>query len=154
MDHQEQEGAAANGFGRCWLQVAEARALWNVHYPIPPDMRCPGGWVLSRGGLPVPPVPTRSARAVAIYDHFWGQLTPEERNDPRWSPDNNHAWTAFFEGEREDRLAAYDGSGDPPANNNASGRRRWWSAPGRTLAWVLSYIADGNDLPLQMCCLT
>jgi hypothetical protein len=68
-----------------------------------------------------------------MYDHFWGQLTSEECNDPRWSPDNDHAWTAFFERQRDNR--------DPPVNNNASGQRQWWSALGRTLAWVLGNIA-------------
>jgi hypothetical protein len=87
---------------------------------------------------------------VAIYNHFWERLTPEERNDPRWSPDNDQACSVFFQREHEDRLAAYDSNDDPAANNNASGWRRWWSAPGRTLAWVLAYIADRNDPPLQM----
>jgi hypothetical protein len=30
------------------------------------------------------------ARRGAIYERFWS-LTPEERNDPRWDPDNHHA---------------------------------------------------------------
>jgi hypothetical protein len=89
-------------------------------------------------------------RAVVIYDHFWEHLKPEEHNDARWSSDTDQAWITFFLREREDRLATYDGSGDPPVNYNASGRRRWWSAPGRTLAWVLGYIADENGPPLQM----
>jgi hypothetical protein len=97
MDRQEQEGAAASGFSRHWLQVAKARALWNAGYPVLPVMRCPSGWALSHGG---PPVPTGSARAVAVYDHFWDQLTPEERNDQRWSPNNDHAWTTFFQRQR------------------------------------------------------
>jgi hypothetical protein len=53
-----------------------------------------------------------------------------------------HAWTAFFERQRDNR--------DPPVNNNASGQQQWWSALGRTLAWVLGNIADRNDPPLQM----
>jgi hypothetical protein len=95
-------------------------------------------------------VPTGTERAVTVYDHFWECLTPEERNDPEWSRNNEQVWTMFFQCQREDRLAAYDGSSDPPANNNSSGWRRWWSASGRTLAWVLGYIADGNDPPLQI----
>jgi hypothetical protein len=83
MDRQETEGAAANGFGRRWLQVAEVRASWNARYLVPLYMRCSGGGALSRGGLPVPPVLTGMERVVAIYDHFWERLTPEERNDPR-----------------------------------------------------------------------
>jgi hypothetical protein len=105
---------------------------------------------LNRDGLPVSPVPTGSAHAVVSYDHYRGHLTPEEQNDPRWSPDNDQAWTAFFGHRRVDRLVAYDCNDDPPSNYNTSGRRRWWSVPGRTLSWVLGYIANGNDLALQM----
>jgi hypothetical protein len=57
-------------------------------------MCCLGGrWALSCGGLPVP---TGIDRTIAIYDHFWERLTPEERNDPWWSSDNDQSWTAFF----------------------------------------------------------
>jgi hypothetical protein len=66
MDHYEGDGVAANSFGRRWLLVAEARALWTAGYPV---------------------------------------------------------------------------------NNNSKERRRWWSAPGRTLAWVLTYIVEGKDNP-------
>jgi hypothetical protein len=41
---------------------------------------------------------------------------------PPTSP--RHAWSAFFARQREDRLAAYDGSGPPPENFNSEGRRR------------------------------
>jgi hypothetical protein len=41
-------------------------------------------------------MPTGTKRVMAIYDHFWERLTPEERNNPRWSPDNDQAWMAFF----------------------------------------------------------
>jgi hypothetical protein len=67
---------------------------------------------------------------------------------PPTSP--RHAWSAFFARQHEDRLAAYDGSGPPPENFNSEGRRRWWSAPGRTLTWVLDHIANGNNPPLAM----
>jgi hypothetical protein len=55
--------------------------MWPAQYPIPPDMRCPSGWVLSVGGLPLPSVPVGSARGAAIYENFWSALTQEERND-------------------------------------------------------------------------
>jgi hypothetical protein len=115
--------------------------------PRPVGHAIPSRWALSAGGMPVPPVPTGLARATAIYDHYCGELTPEEGNDPRWSPDNDYGWSIFFQCQHEDRLAAYDCNSDPPANSNARGRRRWWSAPVR---WVLTYIAEGNDPPLQM----
>jgi hypothetical protein len=66
-------------------------------------MRCPSGWVLSAGGLPVPPVSTGAARQAAIYDHYWGELTPKERNDPRWDPKNHYGWSMFFRRQYEDR---------------------------------------------------
>ena len=49
------DGAAANGFGRCWMHEWEAALLCQANYPCPPDMRVPTDWVLSNGGVPVPP---------------------------------------------------------------------------------------------------
>jgi hypothetical protein len=34
--------------------------------------------------------------------------------------------------------------------NNTAGHRRWWSAPGRTLEFVLEHIERGNDPVLEM----
>jgi hypothetical protein len=34
--------------------------------------------------------------------------------------------------------------------NNAAGRRRWWSAPGRTLEFILKHIERSNDPNLEM----
>jgi hypothetical protein len=117
------DGAVANGFGRLWIHVHEAQALWQCGYPVLPGFRLPSGWKLSTGGLPVPPIPTGSTRQAAIYDHYWGTLTAEEHNDPQWDPDNRHAWSAFFARQREDCLAAYDGPGPPPENFNSEGWR-------------------------------
>jgi hypothetical protein len=66
----------------------------------------------------------------------------EERNDPRWSPDNDDGWNVFFVRQRANRITTYDG---PPSNYHIVGRWRWWSAPGRTVEWVLQYIADENN---------
>ncbi|KAK1665542.1 hypothetical protein QYE76_053701 [Lolium multiflorum] len=123
MDRQEREGATANGFGCRWLQIAEARALLNARYPVPSEMCCPGGGALSRGGLPVSPVPMGTERDVEIYDHFWELLTPE---------------SGTTRGGRRTRTKR-------GRHSHSSS-----SAPGRTLAWVLGSIADGNDPPLQM----
>ena len=35
------DGAAANGFGRRHLHEDEACLLYEVGYPVPPDMRVP-----------------------------------------------------------------------------------------------------------------
>ena len=86
------EGVAANGFGRQWLHVHEAQALFHAGYPVPSAFRLPSGWVISAGGLPVPPIPTGNARRAAIVNHYWGSLTDEERNDPQWNPDNRQVW--------------------------------------------------------------
>jgi hypothetical protein len=52
--------------------------------------------------------------------------------------------STFFAQQREDQIAADNGNAPPPENNNSEGRQRLWSAPGKTLAWVLDHIADGN----------
>jgi hypothetical protein len=91
-----------------------------------------------------PPRAAHSHRQQPPGRHLWallGTLTDEERNDPQWDPDNRHAWSAFFAWQRGDRHAVYDGSGPSPKNFNSEGRRRWWSAPGRILTWVLDHIA-------------
>jgi hypothetical protein len=77
-------------------------------------------------------------------------MSDEQRADPRFYPDNREAWTAFFCRRYERELAAYDGPPPPPARNNAAGRRCRWSAPGRTLEFVLEHIERGNDPVLEM----
>jgi hypothetical protein len=56
----------------------------------------------------------------------------------------------FFCRRYERELAAYDGPPPPPVRNNAVGCRRWWSAPGRTLEFVLGHIEHGNNPVLEM----
>jgi hypothetical protein len=114
----------------------------------PPDFRAPGGWRLSAGGIPIPP-PTGAALDAAI-DEAIETMSDEQRADPRFYPDNREAWTAFFRQWYERELAAYDGPPPSPARNNAVGCHRWWSAPGRTLEFVLEHIERGNDLVLEM----
>ena len=60
------DGAAANGFGCRHLQEPEARLLYEAEYPGPPDMRVPGAWRLSAGGVTVPLVPEGAARRAEI----------------------------------------------------------------------------------------
>jgi hypothetical protein len=115
----------------------------------PPDFRAPGGWRLSTGGIPIPPPPTGAALDAAI-DEVLETMSDEQRADPRFYPDNRESWTAFFRRRYERELAAYDGPSPPPARNNAAGRRCWWSAPDRTLEFVLDHIERGNDPVLEM----
>ena len=78
----------ANGFGRRHLQEAEARLLYEAEYPTPPDMRVPGTWRLSAGGVPVPLVPEGAARRAEIAC-IRSSLTEEKRNEPRYAADSH-----------------------------------------------------------------
>jgi hypothetical protein len=110
----EPAGHEANGFDRRYLHEHEARALYEARYMAPPDFRCPGTWRLSAGGIPIPPVPHGAARHAAIHRHYYEVLTPEERNDPLWDPDNKDHWTTFFTQRRLTELAHYECQGDDP----------------------------------------
>jgi hypothetical protein len=116
----------------------------------PPDFRCPGIWRLSAGGIPIPHVPHGAAWQAAIHQHYRTELTPEERNNPLWDPDNEDHWTAFFTERRLAELAHCDGNGPLPLNKNATARKVWWGIEGRTLPFVLDHITAGNYPRLTM----
>ena len=78
------------------LTYPQAEALCASNYPCPPGYRVPAGWWLSAGGVPVPPVPQGVARRAAITNHYYLELTPEQRMDPRWHPDYRPTWDTFF----------------------------------------------------------
>jgi hypothetical protein len=80
----------------------------------------------------------------AAIDAMIETLSDEQREEPRFFPDNYDEWNDFFRRRYECELAAYNGPPPPPARNNAAGRHRWWSAPGRTLENVLAHIEGGN----------
>jgi hypothetical protein len=141
----DEDGAANNGFGRRSLHQWEGRLLYAAGYMAPPDFRAPGGWRLSAGGILIPLPPTGAAIVEVIET-----MSDEQRADPRFYSDNRQAWTAFFRRRYEHELAAYDGPPPPPARNNAVGCHRWWSAPGRTLEFVLEHIERDNDPVLEM----
>jgi hypothetical protein len=145
----DEDGATNNDFGRRSLHQWEGRLLHVAGYMAPPDFRAPGGWRLSADGIPIPPPPTGAALDAAI-DKVLKTMSDKQRADPRFYPDNREALTAFFRRRYERELAAYDGPPPLPARNNAIGRRRWWSAPGRTLEFVLDHIERGNDPALEM----
>jgi hypothetical protein len=134
------DGATNNGFGRRSQHQWEGRLLYAVGYPAPP-----GGWHLSAGGVPIPPPPQGAALDAAIDEVLEGMS-----DEPRFYPDNYLAWNTFFRRRYENELAAYDGPPLPPACNNAASRRRWWSAPGRTLEAVLAQIERENSPILGM----
>jgi hypothetical protein len=145
----DEDGATNNGFGRRSMHQWEGRLLYAAGYMAPPDFRAPGGWRLSAGGILIPQPPTGAALDAAI-DEVIETMSDEQRADPCFYPDNREAWTAFFRRRYERELAAYDGPSPSPARNNAAGRRRWWSAPGRMLGFVLEHIERGNDPVLEM----
>src|SRR3954464_12858000 len=64
------------------LTLEETEALCASSYPCPPGYQPPAGWMLSAGGVPVPPVPQGSAWQAAIMNHFYLELTPEQRMNP------------------------------------------------------------------------
>jgi hypothetical protein len=84
----------------------------------PPDFRCPGMWRLSAGGIPISPVPHSAACQAAVHQHYYEVLTPEERNDPQWDPNNVDHWTTFFTERRLAELAHYEGNNPPRPKNN------------------------------------
>ncbi|KAK1660804.1 hypothetical protein QYE76_048963 [Lolium multiflorum] len=75
----------SHGFHRI-SNPPEAEALCASNYPCPPGYRVPTGWLLSVGGVPVPPVPLGVAREMAITNHYYFELTPEQRRNPRGIP--------------------------------------------------------------------
>jgi hypothetical protein len=129
------------------LTYSEAEALCASNYPCPPGYDVPAGWRLSTGGVPVPPVPQGLARRAAITNHYYLELTPEQRMDSRWQPDYRPTWDAFFIERREKVLARYEEDRPRPSNFNEAGRRLWWA--GRTLKRVMDYITAGDNPRLR-----
>ena len=143
MEWYSAEAAAANGFGRNWQQEGEARLLSAL-----PHMRVPSNWRLSAMGLLVPPVPTSEDRMAEIHT-VRERMTEEQRADPIWDQENNFSWNAYFADRRERELHDYTRPPPAPKHNNSDSRKRWWGMPGRSLAYVLYYIEDGNEPRLQ-----
>ncbi|KAI4990298.1 hypothetical protein ZWY2020_038661 [Hordeum vulgare] len=140
-EHFPDDEAATSGFGRRHLHEDEARLLYEADYLAPPDMRVPGSWRISAGGVPVPPSPTRADRWAEIA-RIWLGLPESSRNLPRYGPDSNAPWTMYFDRRHADQLAATNRV-EPRGHHNSEGRRQWWGIPGRTLEAVLEHIEGG-----------
>ena len=93
------DGVAVNGFGRRSLHEWEAYLLFEVNKPAPPDMRAPGRWKLSAGGVPIPPLPDVTVPANYLADEvarMWASLTEEQRALPQYAAGNHEAWATYF----------------------------------------------------------
>ena len=144
-------GAAANGFAPRTLLKEQTEALRDNGYPVPPDMRVGHGFVIGVNGVPVTKPLTRANRgfAAAVNTRYWRDLTPEQRQDPRWDPRNpaNHGrYEAAFQRAYEEDFNRWDGPGPAPTDKNVAGREAFWSVPGRTLQFVMNHIANGGSL--------
>ena len=81
------DGVAANGFGRRHLHEDETRLLFKAGYLVPPDMRVPGAWRISAGGVPVPPPSTGAMRRAEIA-RIRASLPLAATEGPRYVPDS------------------------------------------------------------------
>ncbi|KAK1616134.1 hypothetical protein QYE76_021651 [Lolium multiflorum] len=140
--------AAANGFRRCSLTVAEAWALYHTRYPVPLDMRLPSssGWkmVVNGIGVPPPPKPGTDQWRDGIKARR-AQLSAEERLDPTWAANNNDDWwKAYFKAKYDVEMHNNDGLVGGTNSWNKDGRALFWGAPGRTLENVIRGIHNGT----------
>ena len=95
MSSSQKEIFTTNGFGRGSLTVAQAWALYDARYPVPPDIRLPssGGWKMATNGIGIPPPPTlRTQRWQDEIREYRRGLEPHERVDPTWAAKDNDAW--------------------------------------------------------------
>ncbi|KAE8793565.1 Homeobox protein KNOX3 [Hordeum vulgare] len=99
------DGAATNGFSRRSLHEWEARVLHEANYPAPPDMRMPGAWRLSLGGVPVLPPPSAVERRGEIAC-IRASLPEDARHEERNVVDNLPLWMTYFQCRHADKLAS------------------------------------------------
>ena len=78
-------GTAANGFAPRTLLPEEAAELAANGYPVPSDMRARHAFGISVRGIPVekPLVRKNKGFRSAQLTHYWRELTPEQRQEPR-----------------------------------------------------------------------
>ncbi|KAK1605546.1 hypothetical protein QYE76_029219 [Lolium multiflorum] len=125
----------SHGFHRM-SNTREAEAL-RLELPLPARLPHPDRLVAERRRRTVPPIPLGVPREMAITNHYYFDLTPEQRRNPQWHPDYIPTWDSFFINRCERAVARYEEDGPPPSNFNEAGRRMWWR--GRTLQSVMAY---------------
>ncbi|MGO8639118.1 hypothetical protein ACC840_36155, partial [Rhizobium ruizarguesonis] len=90
---------------------------------VPSPSRGQGGWHLSAGRVPVPPIPEDVDREYAIGD-VRRALTPEQAADPRWRAEDNEAfWEIYFQRRRDEDLADLGNNGVVEGRHNSKGQR-------------------------------
>ncbi|KAE8815333.1 Homeobox protein KNOX3 [Hordeum vulgare] len=139
--------AVVNGFGRPHLHESEACLLYEADYPTSPAMLVTSSWRLSAGGVPMPPTSSGDDRRVEIA-RIWSSLPEASRNLPRYAPDSNTLFMAYFKHCHTNQLAATNGA-DSRGRFNSEGRQLWWGIPDRTLEAVLEHIKGDNSLLLE-----
>ena len=97
----------------------------------------------------MPPPLEGAEREHAIQEVIAG-LSHVQAVDPRWQPDNDAFWTQYFVRRHRQELTDECHNGPVEGCCNSKGRKRWWSARGRTLVFVLDHIATGNQPRLTM----
>ena len=60
---------------------------------------------------------------MAITNHYYFELTPEQRRNPRWHPDYFPTWEAFFGDRRERAIARHEEDDPPPPKFNEADRK-------------------------------
>ncbi|KAE8767009.1 hypothetical protein D1007_61685 [Hordeum vulgare] len=113
------DGAVANSFASRHLKESEARLLYEANYPTPSDMRASSSWKLSANGVPAPPPPSGADRHAEIA-HIRLSLSASSRKQPRYAPDSNTLWTAYFERRHANQLAPTNNA-DPRGRFNSEG---------------------------------
>ena len=91
------DGAAAIVFGRRSLHEWETYLLFEANAPAPPDMRAPGRWKLSAGGVPIHPLRDVDVRPDYFVDEVArvrASLTKEQRGLPQYAAGNHEVWAA------------------------------------------------------------
>ena len=76
-------------------------------------------------------------------------MTSEQREDPRWNPENPASATLYeaaFRHLYEEEMNRWEGGGRPPKDKNTEGREAFWSVSGRTLQYVMNHIAAAGAL--------
>ena len=98
-EHFPSDGAAANGFGRRTLHEWEAHLLFEANILTPPNMRAPGRWKLSTGGVAIPPLPDIDVRPDYFadeVDRVRVSLMEEQQALPQYATSNHEAWAEYF----------------------------------------------------------